>query len=85
MGATFAVFERGDASRPLIRAGYHEAGRGGAEFRVILATPPIPAELWVAKPELDASLGHAQIIAAFEALERACPDALQSAFEERVV
>jgi phosphonate transport system substrate-binding protein len=50
VGATFAVFEGGDASRSMLRSGYLEAGH--AAMRVILATPPIPADLFLASPSL---------------------------------
>lgn len=57
-GATFAVFEGGDATRPMIRAGFTDLGRED-EVRVLLATPPIPADLFVASPALRAQQGVA--------------------------
>ncbi|MCA9609711.1 MAG: phosphate/phosphite/phosphonate ABC transporter substrate-binding protein [Myxococcales bacterium] len=55
-GATFAVFEDGDALRPMVRAGFVDLGYED-EVRVVLTTPPIPSDLFVATPALSASLG----------------------------
>ncbi len=55
-GATFAVFERGDASAPMVRAGFVDLGRED-EVRVVLSTPPIPSDLFVASPRLHEELG----------------------------
>ena len=54
VGATFAVFEEGDASRPMIRSGFLDVG---ADMRVLLSTPPIPADLVLTHPTLGARLG----------------------------
>lgn len=51
VGATFAVFEDGDATRPMTRAGFLDV-EGGDLVRVILSTPPIPADLVVASAAL---------------------------------
>lgn len=79
VGATFAVFERGDASRPLVRAGHHDVEGGKDELRVLLATPPIPADLFLATRALfDA---HGPLVArALEELPRRVPRALLTAF-----
>jgi phosphonate transport system substrate-binding protein len=47
IGGTFAHFEQGDASRPLLRAGYQDENRF-ASARVIATSGPIPADMIVA-------------------------------------
>jgi len=56
VGATFAVFEGGDATKPLVRAGFVDLGRED-DVRVLLATPPIPSDFFAAAPALDRELG----------------------------
>jgi phosphonate transport system substrate-binding protein len=48
VGATFATFEGGDATKEISRAGFLDAapGRSG---RIVFVTPPIPADLVVAR------------------------------------
>lgn len=97
VGATFAVFERGDATRPLIRAGHHETSSGGLSaqatsgtataapargrepLRVLLATPPIPSDLFLASRSLYDDHGPL-VTRALEALAARVPRALQTAF-----
>lgn len=55
-GATFAVFEEGDATKRMIRAGFVDLEHED-EVRVLLSTPRIPADLFVASPALDEELG----------------------------
>lgn len=77
--ATFAVFERGDATRPLVRAGHHDTPGDGEPLRVLLPTPPIPSDLFVASPELAAAHGPL-LVRALEALGTRVPKALLCAF-----
>jgi len=51
VGATYAHFEHGDPSLPLIRAGYHDAVPN-AEASLLAASGPIPADMIVAHPEV---------------------------------
>jgi len=69
-GATFAVFENGDATAPMIRAGFVDLGREH-DVRVVLTTPPIPSDLFVASPKLHADLGGGPI---GDALRTVCRD-----------
>lgn len=77
VGATFAVFEHGDASRAMVRSGYLEAGH--PEMRVLLATPPIPADLFLVSPSLHLAFegGLPDIM---RALAREVPDAVHHVF-----
>jgi len=56
VGATFAVFEGGDATQPMVRAGFVDLGRQD-DVRVLLATPPIPSDFFAASRALDRDLG----------------------------
>jgi len=47
IGATFAVFEAGDATQPLLRAGFSDHDKAD-EARILFSTPPIPSDLVVA-------------------------------------
>lgn len=77
VGATFAVFEGGDASRAMLRSGYLDAGH--ADMRVLLATPPIPADLFLASPSLHLAFegGLPDIM---RALAREVPEAIALVF-----
>ena len=77
-GATFAVFERGDASAPMVRAGFVDLGRED-EVRVVLSTPPIPSDLFVASPRLHAELGEG-LVAALRWVCREHPSAFHLVF-----
>lgn len=77
-GATFAVFEEGDALRAMVRAGFVDLGYAD-EVRVILATPPIPSDLFVASPALSASLGD-RLEAALESVAVVEPEAFHRVF-----
>lgn len=56
VGATFAIFEHGDATRPLVRSGFLDDPTL-PPMRVLLASAPIPADLWIATPALHAAYG----------------------------
>lgn len=51
VGATYAVFEKGDPTRPLVRSGFTGVVEG-VEGRVLLAVGPIPADLMVARGDV---------------------------------
>ena len=51
VGATFAVFERGDPTKPLVRSGLTGMADHG-EARILLAVGPIPADLMVARADV---------------------------------
>ena len=51
VGATFAVFERGDPTRALVRSGITGIAEP-ADARVLLAVGPIPADLMVARADV---------------------------------
>lgn len=51
VGATYAVFEDGDPTKPLIRSGFLDAATD-QEARVLMASGPIPADLVLAQPGL---------------------------------
>ncbi len=51
VGATYAVFEDGDPTKPLIRSGFMDAVEG-AQARVLMASGPIPADLVLAQAGL---------------------------------
>lgn len=74
VGATFAVFEDGDASKPMIRAGFLDVP-GGREVRVVLSTPPIPADLVLAHPALSERL-DGRLPAIFQQIAAAHPGAV---------
>lgn len=75
VGATFAVFEEGDATRALLRAGFSEDPEQ-ADVRILFCTPPIPSDLVVAsKAALDE---HGPFLReALLALPLKVPDALK--------
>ena len=75
VGATFAVFEDGDASKAMIRSGFLDAA-GGDAVRVILSTPPIPADLVLARPSLIEALGESGLVALWRRLAVEAPDAV---------
>ncbi|MCB9597999.1 MAG: PhnD/SsuA/transferrin family substrate-binding protein [Sandaracinaceae bacterium] len=77
-GATFAVFERGDALSPMVRAGFVDLGHQD-DVRVILATPPIPSDLFVAAPELRDELG-AELTRALTKVARDLPEPFHRVF-----
>lgn len=77
-GATFAVFEDGDALRPMVRAGFVDLGYED-EVRVILATPPIPSDLFLATPALHDALGD-RLYAALAEIADAEPEAFHRVF-----
>ncbi len=77
-GATFAVFEQGDARRPLVRAGFVDLGHED-DVRVILATPEIPSDLFVASPAIHAELGE-RLVAALARAAEALPEAFHRVF-----
>lgn len=52
VGATFAVFEESDPSRPLVVAGFAPQGEGSDEMRVLAVSPPIPSDVIVASSAL---------------------------------
>jgi phosphonate transport system substrate-binding protein len=52
VGATYAHFDQGDASRPLLRAGYTDA-LPGTEARILAVSGPIPADMIVAHPDVE--------------------------------
>lgn len=76
VGATFAVFEGGDASGALVRAGFTEI-EGGAWARILLPTPPIPADLLVASRPLARELGIERLRSALRALPVVAPEAVR--------
>lgn len=79
VGATFAVFSGGDATGTLVRAGHHEAGEAGEPLRVLLATPPIPADLFLCSRALHDDCGPL-LRRALAALPERVPRALAIAF-----
>lgn len=76
VGATFAVFEGGDATAPLVRAGFTDL-EGGGWARILLPTPPIPADLLVASPGLAREVGLDRLRAALRALPLVAPEAVR--------
>ncbi|MBX3269424.1 MAG: PhnD/SsuA/transferrin family substrate-binding protein [Sandaracinaceae bacterium] len=77
-GATFAVFESGDPMRPMVRAGFVDLGFED-DVRVLLATPAIPSDLFLATPPLHEAHGEALLDALSGAAERH-PDAFHRVF-----
>ena len=65
VGATFAVFEEADPTRPLVAAGFD--GVPGGSARVLLSAGPIPADLMVARPDITITQ-RAALTTAFESL-----------------
>jgi phosphonate transport system substrate-binding protein len=55
VGATFATFEDGDATREIKRAGFLDAAPGRSA-RIVFVTPAIPADLIVARSGLSAEV-----------------------------
>ena len=78
VGATFAVFEDGDAQRPMVRAGFVDLGRE-SDARVVLSTLRIPSDLFVATPALHGELGD-QLAAAIERVAAELPDPFHRVF-----
>lgn len=68
VGATYAVFEGGDPTRPLVRAGFTDVSNG-SWARILHAAGPIPSEPIVAAPRLHAAL-RLSLSAAFKEVER---------------
>jgi len=66
VGATYAVFEDGDPTRPLVRAGFVDA-MSGKEARVLHVAGPIPSDLIVAAPGLAVTV-RAALVTALEHL-----------------
>lgn len=66
VGATYAIFENGEATRKLLRSGFVDIGRA-EEVRVVLSTPPIPADVFLAAES--ARLTPAEAV---DALRRVC-------------
>ncbi len=62
VGATFAVFEGGDPTRPLVRAGFLGASPGRSA-RIIDVAGPIPADMIVAVPSVPISARSALTVA----------------------
>ncbi|GAB5541431.1 MAG: hypothetical protein SangKO_011910 [Sandaracinaceae bacterium] len=79
VGASFAVFEGGDATRPMLRSGFTQV-EGCEDMRVILSTPPIPADLWVASRTLMEALGRPALEGALQALASEAPEAIRRVF-----
>ncbi len=76
VGATFAVFEGGDATAPLVRAGFTDL-EGGGWARILLPTPRIPADLLVASGALAREVGLDRLRAALRALPLVAPGAVR--------
>ncbi len=53
VGATFAVFDGGDPTAPLVRAGFNEVD-GGKWARILYVAGPIPSDPIVVGPRVDA-------------------------------
>ncbi|APR77797.1 methyl-accepting chemotaxis protein [Minicystis rosea] len=68
VGATFVVFENGDPSRSVVRAGFLEI-EAPPPFRIVLTAGPIPADVIVASPTVSATL-RARLLGAAQALAR---------------
>ena len=74
VGATYAVFEGGDPTKPLVRAGFLDVP--GADARILHAAGPIPSDPVVIAPTIDGRRrvqlldafvsGHEEILAALE-------------------
>jgi phosphonate transport system substrate-binding protein len=62
VGATFALFESGNASKPVLRAGFLDVVPG-QRGRILYAAGPIPSDLIVAAPRLGINL-RARVIRA---------------------
>lgn len=78
VGATFAVFEDGDATKPLLRAGFQDAEHDVA-VRILVVSNPIPSDLWLAtRPALEL-LGD-RLLASLVALCEQAPNAMLSVF-----
>jgi len=79
VGASFAVFEGGDATRPMLRSGFTQV-EGCEDMRVLLSTPAIPADLWVASRALIGALGRDTLLDAIGGLSREAPEAVKHVF-----
>lgn len=78
LGATFAVFEAGDASKPLLRAGFLD-GEHAHQVRILLVSPPVPSDLWLIREATDVKLaGH--VLGALQELCVSSPNAMLSVF-----
>lgn len=66
VGATYAAFERGDPTLPLVRAGFLDV-EGGSDTRILLISPPIPSDLVMARAALAKALGDG-LVQSFEDL-----------------
>jgi phosphonate transport system substrate-binding protein len=64
VGATYCVFEGGDATAAKLRAGFDEAENGAERARILYAAGPIPSDPIVAGPRVTAT-ARVQIAAAF--------------------
>ena len=74
----FAVFEDGDATKPLLRAGFQDAEHDVA-VRILVVSNPIPSDLWLAtRPALEL-LGD-RLLASLVALCEQAPNAMLSVF-----
>lgn len=77
VGATFALFEAGNASKAILRAGYLDVVRG-QKGRILYAAGPIPSDLIVAAPSVPTDL-RARLILALSGV-RTTGGAVQRAF-----
>ena len=74
VGATFAVFEEGDASRSLLRAGFAQ-DPAASGLRILFCTPAIPSDLVVAAAGAIDRFGP-RLRDALLTLPDRCPDAV---------
>ena len=68
VGATFVVFEGGDPSRSIVRAGFLEI-EGAPSFRIVLTAGPIPSDVIVVAATVSTAL-RARLLGAAQALAR---------------
>ncbi|MGE3669909.1 MAG: phosphate/phosphite/phosphonate ABC transporter substrate-binding protein [Polyangiaceae bacterium] len=78
VGATFAVFEDGDATKKLLRAGFQDSERD-ATVRILVVSTPIPSDLWLGSRAAVDQLGG-DLLSALQRLCSEAPNAMLSVF-----
>ncbi len=78
VGASFAVFEDGDATKPLLRAGFQDTEHDIA-VRILVVSAPIPSDLWLATRPAHQQLGD-RLLRSLEEVCKQAPNAMMSVF-----
>lgn len=78
VGATFAVFEDGDATKKLLRAGFQDS-QHDATVRILVVSTPIPSDLWLGNRATVDLLGT-DLLTTLQALCKEAPNAMLSVF-----